>query len=130
MLMPRPFDDGLTPRIRWVVAWFASAGRLPGWVDYELVENLAHVVVFLPLAILAVVAVGRRLAWLATSAMLAIAVALEYATAAVHDGSPVSDVDLALHAVGAIAGGLVGDWALGGAASGEGRRPTERQDGA
>lgn len=110
-LVPRPLDTGLTPWVRGTLAQMHRGG-LPGLIGYDVVELAAHVVLFVPLGILAVIATGRRMAWLATIAVLAVCVVVEFEpTLLAPDHSP-SVLDLIMNAVGALAGAAVGYWAL------------------
>ena len=75
-VVPRPIDRGVTPWIRGQLAYLHRHG-LREWFDYDFVEYAAHVALFVPFGILAVVAVGRRLAWLAVLAGIAVSVLVE-----------------------------------------------------
>lgn len=110
LLVPRPIDEGFTPWVRGVLAFLGNHG-LAGWVSYDVVEYAAHAVVFAPLGILAVVAFGRRMSWLAVLLLLGACALVEFAPSLwMADHAP-SPVDLALNVVGALAGAVVGYWA-------------------
>lgn len=113
-LIPRPIDEGMTPWIRAMLAFLRRHG-LAGWISYEFVEACAHVVAFVPVGVLTVVAIGRRLTWLAVVAGSSLCLFAEFTTAAAF-GEPPSAVDVALNAVGVIAGSAIGYWASGSAA--------------
>jgi len=121
LLVPRPIDRGVTPRLRWVVATLANAGRLPEWFDYEFVEAASHVVIFVPIGVLAVVAAGRRLAWLALLAVIGLGALIELGPTYVEHGHVASALDLGLNALGALLGAAVGFWALGPSSAAEAR---------
>lgn len=108
--VPRPMDDGVTPWARGVLALLHRRG-LAGWMTYEVVESALHVAAFVPIGILAVVALGRRLTWLAVVASLGLCALVESATAAAF-GEPPSAADLVLNAVGVLCGAAIGYWAL------------------
>ena len=121
-LVPRPIDEGFTPWVRGILAHLRSHG-LASWITYEVVEYASHVVLFAPLGILAVVAFGRRMSWLAIPLLLGACVLVEYAPSLwMADHSP-SSLDLALNVVGALGGAVVGYWAAPPARS---SRPTVR----
>lgn len=108
--IPRPVDSGFTPWARGVLSHLHSHG-LAGWITYEVVEYASHAMLFAPLGILAVVAFGRRMSWLAVPLLLGACALVEYAPSLwMADHSP-SSVDLALNVVGALAGAVVGYWA-------------------
>lgn len=111
LLAPRPIDLGFTPWLRWLIA-FAQQHGLPGWLDYDVVEYTAHVVLLVPIGILSVVAIGRRLAWLALMAAVGLGAALEYGTSVAHGDDGASGLDLWLNALGVLLGALTGWWAL------------------
>ena len=113
LLVPRPIDSGITPWLRGLIATVQREGRLPGWFDYEFVEYASHSVLFIPIGILAVVAVGRRLAWLAVLVVLLLGAAVEYAPLLVQRDHVTSDVDLLLNELGVLVGAVIGFWALG-----------------
>jgi VanZ like protein len=112
LLAPRPYDRGLTPWIRWLVAAVQREGRLPSWFDYEFVEYASHTLLFIPIGILAVVAVGRRLAWVAVLAALVFGAAIEYAPLLVQRDHVTSGLDLALNELGVLVGAAIGYWAF------------------
>ena len=64
LLVPRPIDQGVTPWIRGMLASMQRGG-LPSVIDYDFVEYVAHVALFVPFGILLAVVLGRRLVWLA-----------------------------------------------------------------
>ncbi len=109
-LVPRPIDEGLTPWLRGVLSFLRRHG-LAGWIDYDLVEYASHAVLFAPLAILAVVAFGRRMAWLAVILLLGACALVEAAPSWWMVDHDPSSADLALNVIGAIAGAVVGFWA-------------------
>jgi glycopeptide antibiotics resistance protein len=113
LLVPRPIDSGVTPWLRGLVATVQREGRLPDWFDYEFVEYASHTALFIPVGILVVVAAGRRLAWLAVLAALALGAAVEYAPLLADRGHVTSSVDLALNELGVLVGAAIGYWALG-----------------
>jgi hypothetical protein len=92
---------------------------LRGWIDYDVVELAWHVVIFLPFGILAVAALGRRLAWLAVLAGLGMSALVEYGPALFGSQHPPSTLDLALNAVGVLIGAAIGYWAATPRARGE-----------
>lgn len=110
-LVPRPLDTGLTPWVRGTLAQMHRAG-LPGFLSYDVVELAAHVVLFVPLGILAVVATGRRLAWVAAIALLAVCALVEFEPSLLAPDHSPSTLDLTLNVVGAVAGAAIGYWAL------------------
>ncbi len=110
-LVPRPLDTGLTPWVRGTLAQMHRGG-LPGVISYDIVELAAHVMLFVPLGILAVVATGRRMAWLATIALLAVCALVEFEPSLLAPEHSPSMLDLVLNVVGAVAGAAVGFWAL------------------
>ncbi|MFE6256864.1 VanZ family protein [Agromyces sp. NPDC057865] len=112
LLVPRPYDAGLIPWLRWLIALVQREGRLPGWFDYEFVEYASHTLLFLPLGILTVVAAGRRLAWLAVLAALLFGAAVEYAPLLVQRDHATSGLDLALNELGVLVGAAIGYWVL------------------
>ncbi|WP_448809198.1 VanZ family protein [Agromyces bauzanensis] len=109
-LVPRPIDRGFTPWVRGTLAFLREHG-LAGWITYDLVEYASHVVLFVPFGILAAVAFGRRLAWLAVLLALGVSALVEFAPSLwIEDHSP-SPVDLLLNIIGAVGGVVVGYWA-------------------
>ncbi|GAA1750798.1 hypothetical protein [Agromyces humatus] len=108
-IMPRPIDRGFTPWIRGQIAYLQGHG-LRDWIDYEFVEYAAHALLFVPIGILAVVVVGRRLAWLAVLVMIGVGVFAEYGPAMLDVGSTPAQLDAVLNAVGAVAGAAIGYW--------------------
>ncbi|TYL52637.1 hypothetical protein [Agromyces mariniharenae] len=111
LLVPRPIDRGFTPWIRWLIASGQQHG-LPDWFDYEFVEYASHTLLFVPVGLLVVVAVGRRLAWLAVLAALVIGAAVEFGPSLLEDGHVASGLDLYLNEIGVLAGAAIGYWAL------------------
>jgi VanZ family protein len=110
MLVPRPIDEGLTP---WVRGLLAGMSRyVPGRIDYEFAELASHVVLFVPLGILAVVTLGRRMAWLAVLVVLGVGVLVEYGPTMLASEHIPSRLDLLMNGVGAVVGTAVGYWAL------------------
>lgn len=105
--IPRPIQTGLTPRIRGVLAWLHRHG-LRDWIDYEFVEYALHVVVFVPLGILAVVAFGRRLTALAIVIGLGVCAVVEIGSANLSSDPSPSFVDLLLNTAGVLVGAVVG----------------------
>ena len=105
-VIPRPIDRGFTPWLRGVVADLQQVG-VPGWFDYEFVELASHAVLFVPIGILMVVALGRRLTWLAVLAGLGLGALVEFGTSRAA-GEPLSWLDLLLNAVGAVVGAAIG----------------------
>ena len=105
-VIPRPIDRGFTPWLRGVVAQ-VQRHVAPSWFDYEFVELAAHAVLFVPLGILMVVALGRRLTWLAVLAGLGLGALVEFWSARAA-GEPLSWLDLLLNAVGAVVGAAIG----------------------
>ena len=108
-VIPRPIDRGFTPWLRGVVAQLRRHVA-PSWFDYEFVELASHAVLFVPIGILMVVALGRRLTWLAVLAGLGVSALVELGSSRAA-GEPLSWLDLLLNAVGAIVGVAVGYWA-------------------
>ena len=108
-VVPRPIDRGFTPWFRGVVADLQHVG-VPGWFDYEFVELASHAVLFVPIGILLVVTLGRRLTWLAVLAALGVGALVELGSSRAA-GEPLSWLDLLLNAIGAIIGIAVGYWA-------------------
>lgn len=117
-LVPRPIDEGVTPSVRGFLAWLRQHG-LAGWIDYEFVELASHVVLFVPVGALAVVALGRGLTWLAVLAGVGMGALVEFAPSLVSDHAP-SSLDLLLNTAGAIAGVAIGYAVLTGLRSGPG----------
>ena len=105
-VIPRPIDRGFTPWLRGVVAQ-VQRHVAPSWFDYEFVELAAHVVLFVPIGILMVVAFGRRLTWLAVLAGLGMSALVEFGSSRAA-GEPLSWLDLLLNAVGAVVGAAIG----------------------
>ena len=120
LLVPRPIDRGFTPLVRRLIAAGQQHG-LPAWFDYDFVEYASHALLFVPVGILAVVAVGRRLAWLAVLAVLVLGAAVEFGPTLLDEGHVASGLDLYLNELGVLAGGAVGYWALEPAAASDGR---------
>ena len=119
-VVPRPIDRGVTPWIRGRLDYMHRHG-LREWIGYDFVEYAAHVVLFVPFGILAVVAVGRGLAWLAVVAGIAVSVLVEVGPSVVGAGSAPDMFELLLNVVGVVAGAVIG-WAVLG---GYGRRVQE-----
>ncbi|GAA4378974.1 hypothetical protein GCM10023152_26000 [Agromyces bauzanensis] len=112
LLVPRPIDEGFTPWVRGVLAFLRNHGLgLLSWLGYDVVEYAAHAVVFAPLGILAVVAFGRRMSWLAVLLLLGACWLVEYAQSIMGSAEPPSTPDLLLNTAGALAGAAVGYWA-------------------
>lgn len=109
-LVPRPIDRGFTPWVRGVLSYLHRHG-LAGRIDYDFVEYASHVVLFAPFGILAVVAFGRRMSWLAVLVSLGACALVEFAPSLWIDDHSPSAVDLSLNVVGALGGALVGYWA-------------------
>jgi glycopeptide antibiotics resistance protein len=120
VLVPRPIDEGLTPWIRGLLAGMSR--YVPGRIDYEFTELASHVALFVPLGILAVVAVGRRMAWLAVLVVVGVGVLVEYGPTMLGSDHSPSRLDLLMNGVGAVIGAAVGYWAL--PLSGAGPRST------
>ena len=110
-VVPRPIDRGLTPWFRGVLATLHRYG-FPGRIDYEFVELASHVALFLPIGVLAVVALGRRLAWLAVLIGLGISALVEFGQSMLMSDHPLSRLDLLLNVVGTVVGAAIGYWAL------------------
>ena len=106
-IVPRPIDWGLTPWIRGLLATLHRHG-LRGWIDYDAFELASHVMLFVPFGILAVVALGRRLAWLAVLAGLGMSALVEFGPALLGSEHPPSGLDLFLNAIGAVIGTAIG----------------------
>jgi VanZ family protein len=104
--VPRPIDTGLTPWVRGLLASMRRVGFLD-WLSYEFVESAAHVALFVPFGILAVVAFGRRLAGLAALLGLAMSALTEFASSRLSGEVPLAS-DLALNTIGAVAGSVIG----------------------
>ena len=105
-VVPRPIDEGLTPWVRWLLAEMSR--RLPGRVDYEFVELASHVALFVPLGILAVVALGRRMAWLAVLVVLGVGVLVEFGPSILGSNHSPERLDLLMNAVGGVVGAAIG----------------------
>jgi hypothetical protein len=105
-VVPRPIDEGLTPWIRGVLAEMSR--RLPGRIDYEGAELASHVALFLPLGILAVVALGRRMAWLAVLVVLGVGVLVEFGPSILGSDHSPARLDLLMNAVGGVIGAAIG----------------------
>jgi VanZ family protein len=106
-VVPRPIDRGITPWIRGRLADLHRHG-LRGWIDYDFVEYAAHVVLFVPFGILAVVAVGRRLSWLAVLAGFGLSALVEFWPSVAGARSAPSMLDLLLNVVGVVIGAAIG----------------------
>lgn len=87
---------------------FLHRHGLRDWIDYEFVEYALHVVLFVPLGILAVVAIGRRLAWLAVILGLGACAAAEIASATFSSDTSPSSVDFMLNTAGMLVGAVIG----------------------
>ena len=126
-VIPRPIDRGFTPWLRGVVAQ-VQAHVAPSWFDYEFVELAAHAVLFVPLGILMVVALGRRLTWLAVLAGVGLGALVEFWSAR-EAAEPASWLDLLLNTDGVVVGSAIGYAVLTGLRSNSGsgapRRATE-----
>jgi VanZ family protein len=109
-VVPRPVDEGLIPWLRWVLAGMSR--HLPGRFEYEFVELASHVALFVPLGILAVVALGRRMAWLAVLVVLGVGVLVEYGPTLLGSDHSPSRLDLLMNALGTVIGAAVGYWTL------------------
>ena len=125
LLAPRPIDRGVTPWIRGTLDAMQRRG-MPGWVDYDLVELASHVVLFVPFGILAVIVLGRRLAWLAVILGVGAGALIEVGPSFSSD-HVASMLDLVLNVVGAIAGVAIGTAILLGLRGG--RREPGRSEG-
>ena len=107
LLVPRPIEAGFTPWFRGQLA-LLQGGGLRTWIDYDFVEYASHAVLFIPLGILAVVAVGRRLAWLAVLGTLGLGVLVEFGPSLMGVEHPASTLDLVLNCAGAVVGTAIG----------------------
>lgn len=87
---------------------FLHRHGLRDWIDYEFVEYALHVVLFIPLGILAVVAIGRRLAWLAVLLGLGVCAVTEVASATFSSDTSPSLADFILNAAGMLVGAVIG----------------------
>jgi VanZ family protein len=106
-VVPRPIDRGFTPWIRGRLADLHRQGLRP-WIDYDFVEYAAHVVLFVPFGILAVVAAGRRLSWLAVLAGIGLSALVEYWPSVAGARSTPSMLDALLNVVGVVIGAAIG----------------------
>ncbi len=106
-LVPRPIDVGVTPWVRGVLATLRRYG-LPASIDMGVVDAATHVVLFIPVGMLAVVVLGRRLVWAAMVAAVAAGVATELGQSAILDIGVLERKDIALNTVGAMIGAGIG----------------------
>lgn len=110
VLAPRPIDQGVVPLVRGALAMMRRRG-LPDWIDYDLVERVSHVTLFVPLGILVIVALGRRLAWSGALAVVGAAALVEAAQSLLIADHPMSWLDVLLNTTGAVVGTAIGYWA-------------------
>lgn len=60
---PTPVDRGIDPALIRMLTRLHEHGW-PNWIDYDFVQNLANVLMFVPFGFLVVLLVGRRRWWL------------------------------------------------------------------
>lgn len=105
--IPRPVDTGVTPWIRGVLATLRRYG-LPSSIDIAAVDAITHVALFIPVGMLAVVVLGRRLVWAAMLAGVVAGVATELGQSAILGIGVLERRDIALNTLGSIIGAGVG----------------------
>lgn len=97
-----PFDRSLQALL---LAWHAHG--VPGWFDYDFVQNAANVVLFAPLGALIASVALPRLWWSAGVLGLALSLTVEFVQAEFLPARFASAGDLAANTAGALLGGAI-----------------------
>ncbi len=105
-LNPFPGDPHRNAFLEGLLAAFAATPAL-AWIDYDVVEFTANILLFVPMGVLLALLLGRGRRWLALSLGIAASLAIEFVQ--VFEPARVSDArDIIANSLGAIVGiGLV-----------------------
>jgi VanZ family protein len=104
-LTPHSVDRGVYPLLSRGVVVLQHHG-LP-WFRYSMIEELANLVMFVPLGMLGVLAVGARRGWAVVLAATAISASVELAQGAFLPARVASLTDVAANGTGALSGVVV-----------------------
>lgn len=97
-----PFDAGLQARL---LSWHAHG--VPGWFDYDFLQNASNVVLFAPLGALIASVALPRLWWASGVLGLALSLTVEFVQAEFLPARFASAGDLAANTAGALLGGAI-----------------------
>lgn len=100
---PRPVDRNLSGELARLLDLLHSAG-VPAWINYELVEFSANVVLFLPAGLLLAAWLSPRWAWLAAVAGVCCSAAIETGQALLIAGRYGTAQDVIANGLGAALG--------------------------
>ncbi|WAP51144.1 VanZ family protein [Arthrobacter sp. ATA002] len=100
---PSPVDQNSAGTLRAILGRLHGAG-VPGWINYDFVENIANVVMFLPFGVLAAAWLDRERAWLAAVAGIAASCAIETAQAVLLPNRVATIYDVTANSLGAALG--------------------------
>ncbi|KQR52934.1 hypothetical protein ASF88_13710 [Leifsonia sp. Leaf336] len=105
-LNPSPGDPKRNAFLEGLLAAFAATPAL-AWIDYDVVEFTANVLLFVPMGVLLALLLGRGRRWLALSLGVAASLTIEFIQ--LFEPARVSDArDIVANSLGAIIGiGLV-----------------------
>lgn len=106
-LSPTPVDRPVRDLIDRVLTKLHENG-LPGFIDYDVVEFLANVGMFIPIGFFAAIAVSRRLWWIVIIAGALLSVGIEQAQALLLPERFATVSDILANSLGAIVGAVIG----------------------
>lgn len=101
-LDPFPGDPKRNALLDGLLAWFAATPLL-SWIDYDVVEFTANIVMFVPMGVLLALLLGRGRRWLALSLGVAASLTIEFIQ--LFEPARVSDArDIIANSLGTIIG--------------------------
>jgi len=100
---PVPVDSAVAP---WLTVSLETlhAHGVPGWLDYGLVEFLANIVFFVPLAVLLTLLMGRARSWFAVLIAVAASMSIEVGQLIFVSARFATLTDVAANSIGAAIG--------------------------
>lgn len=106
LLWPSPVDAPISGALSSALASLHHHGA-PGWVDYNLVESVANVLLFVPLGAFVASLMTMALWWASGVFGLALSLIVEFAQAELLTARFASAGDLITNTIGALVGGGV-----------------------
>ena len=104
---PTPVDRSASPLLRSALAALHRWG-VPDWFDYDVVEFTANIALFVTFGVLAVLAFGRRRAWLAVLAGAAASATIEICQWLLLPARFPTGLDVLANTIGTVIGAAIG----------------------